>query len=629
MTLPFPLVAANAFEPVDPSPYHFGAIWDGESHPLSERYATLAEAQVVYPHALALTDEIDWAATQAAINSVILEWENTTGRFGKTVKLPGGSGRFNRAIFYPANSIFPYEDFPSVNIKGEALGDTQLQFRDNSAIIDGGYALQVKTADVVAGAVVWSGDHSTLHSSCVLSDFTIRGPGEWRGWVAPTSQAEFIERYGFTPTDWTTAYNTNNPRMGQVYENYSGISAGERTNLDRVGIRGFHVGLNLRGGQKWMREVIIDQCYYAVYGTFTAAAHGDMSLLKCTFSGRMAAFAMHPDYAFYGIMHTVTFVGSPYAFVKERSTSGTAGTHWADFVHGALIHCQFEGIDNGIIVEGNAATLNHECRNLTMDTCVHFPITTDDTSFPETTEHHLIDVVRDAPFYFRHADKVDIRNAGGITVVPGDLAMFVFQSAPIDFTLRNSDWWIEQAAAGSKPTFAFAAGTTPAVIPPGSITLEGEGYRGALMRVGTSNGHDIEIGHVIGQKVGRFFGRAAPGDRVIGVAVETNPTTSSNVYLCAATQQTGFLSVRQINGSTWSGDNEDEFELSPTELGEDIPLNTGRAIGHMFGTNGANNVWGHIYDGPPGLIVETAADQAAFDAATSTSGEFVVLNAQA
>ncbi len=46
----------------------FGAIGDANSHPLSTRYASLAAAQVDYPHATALTDEIDWAAWQAAVN---------------------------------------------------------------------------------------------------------------------------------------------------------------------------------------------------------------------------------------------------------------------------------------------------------------------------------------------------------------------------------------------------------------------------------------------------------------------------------------------------------------------------------------------------------------------------------
>lgn len=48
----------------------FGAIGDGASHPLSQRFGTLAEAQAVYPHATALTNEIDWCAIVAAINSI-------------------------------------------------------------------------------------------------------------------------------------------------------------------------------------------------------------------------------------------------------------------------------------------------------------------------------------------------------------------------------------------------------------------------------------------------------------------------------------------------------------------------------------------------------------------------------
>ena len=46
----------------------FGAVFDGNSHPLSSYYPTLASAQAVYPHAVALTDEIDGVAMQAAIN---------------------------------------------------------------------------------------------------------------------------------------------------------------------------------------------------------------------------------------------------------------------------------------------------------------------------------------------------------------------------------------------------------------------------------------------------------------------------------------------------------------------------------------------------------------------------------
>lgn len=46
------------------------ACCDGTSKPLSGYYGTLAAAQVDYPHASALTDELDWAIGQAALNGL-------------------------------------------------------------------------------------------------------------------------------------------------------------------------------------------------------------------------------------------------------------------------------------------------------------------------------------------------------------------------------------------------------------------------------------------------------------------------------------------------------------------------------------------------------------------------------
>lgn len=50
-------------------PRAWGAIGDGTMHPLSEQYATLGAAQAVFPFATALTQSLDWAGHQAAINA--------------------------------------------------------------------------------------------------------------------------------------------------------------------------------------------------------------------------------------------------------------------------------------------------------------------------------------------------------------------------------------------------------------------------------------------------------------------------------------------------------------------------------------------------------------------------------
>lgn len=69
----------------------FGAICDGTSHPLSGTYASLAAAQAVYPFATALTQQIDWAATQAALNALpqIDNTANTTVGGGAVYVPPG------------------------------------------------------------------------------------------------------------------------------------------------------------------------------------------------------------------------------------------------------------------------------------------------------------------------------------------------------------------------------------------------------------------------------------------------------------------------------------------------------------------------------------------------------------
>ncbi len=46
----------------------FGAKGDGSTHPLSDFFGSLGAAQAVYPHATSLTNEIDWAAIQLAVN---------------------------------------------------------------------------------------------------------------------------------------------------------------------------------------------------------------------------------------------------------------------------------------------------------------------------------------------------------------------------------------------------------------------------------------------------------------------------------------------------------------------------------------------------------------------------------
>jgi len=85
-------------------PHDYGAIGDYSTHPLSDYFSTLPEAQAVYPHALSLADERDWCALQAAIDAA--EAAN-----GGTVLV---NGRFyiNRPLLLPRQNVHMVGDGP-------------------------------------------------------------------------------------------------------------------------------------------------------------------------------------------------------------------------------------------------------------------------------------------------------------------------------------------------------------------------------------------------------------------------------------------------------------------------------------------------------------------------------------
>lgn len=130
----------------------YGAIADGTYHPLSERFISLVVAQLVYPHATSLTDSIDWAAYQAAIN---------TGC--PNVYAPGGhyvlnKGTIcNRHINYMADGVATRIDLSMAGAGGAILTQGDLTQIGNlgANVVRGDRKLTFSAApDVVPGDVV-------------------------------------------------------------------------------------------------------------------------------------------------------------------------------------------------------------------------------------------------------------------------------------------------------------------------------------------------------------------------------------------------------------------------------------------------------------------------------------------
>jgi len=92
-----------------------GAIADGDTHPLSGIYSTLAEAQEDYPDAAALTEEVDAAAVVEAVRRA-----GVAG--GAHIYLPTGTYRMNVRIRLPSN----------VTLQGAGRSDTVLLLPDGT-----------------------------------------------------------------------------------------------------------------------------------------------------------------------------------------------------------------------------------------------------------------------------------------------------------------------------------------------------------------------------------------------------------------------------------------------------------------------------------------------------------------
>lgn len=98
-----------------PTVKDFGAIGDGASHLLSTLYSTLAAAQLVYPHATSLSDEIDWCALQAAAN------------LHKMVDIPPGTYSVNREVVLTTGS--------RLRGAGSWSGATSLELATSTSVI--------------------------------------------------------------------------------------------------------------------------------------------------------------------------------------------------------------------------------------------------------------------------------------------------------------------------------------------------------------------------------------------------------------------------------------------------------------------------------------------------------------
>lgn len=159
----------QAFNPKD-----FGAIGDAQPHPLSERYATLAAAQAVYPFVTRLNQTQDWAAIQAALNAASAN-ENVRGMvrlpigyyvLGDSIQMPNfvtfeGVSRYGSVLF---NQVTPLAAPMVVN--KDPVGFIFAELR-NLSLLGGTHAVKISVTGEVS-QIVFAGVYTAFQTVSVI-----------------------------------------------------------------------------------------------------------------------------------------------------------------------------------------------------------------------------------------------------------------------------------------------------------------------------------------------------------------------------------------------------------------------------------------------------------------------------
>lgn len=278
----------------------FGAIGDGASHPLSSRYGSLAAAQVDYPHAQALTDELDWAGTQAAINAA-------ANAYGGTVYSPAGDYILNRTVVLPnAPEGAASQVQKSITWQGDC-DNTRYQWTSNAP---NGVTLASHAND------------STELAHHNLQDLTLIGPGI-------TLQA-------------------------------AGVWMAEGMYMRRCFLRDWKYAVSINGGPRVLDRVWFGRNGVDIYYRQRNTAYASRTLYeRCLFSQWQAGdgcFLVHPTNVITGAFESCNFGNAGYVFAKEAG-DGSESPHATQLLHTVyMMHCRCEGVGNSFMIDFNQPT---------------------------------------------------------------------------------------------------------------------------------------------------------------------------------------------------------------------------------------------------------------------------------
>ena len=261
---------------------------DGQSHPASTRFPSLASLQSAYPFATSLSNELDWLGTQSAILYAASPLHG-----GGLVYSPAGHYICDRTLVLPSSSDYyqPGQATTSVNWRGDGSMNTVYHWPNDTGA--GSYAV-LATRDRPSGT-----------SGGYIEDIRFSGPSK------------------------------GGP-MGTAPVAMSGLGWAARRTLSRLGVDGFRVCIDVVGDQTRFSDLVLTGCYYGMYWDQPSPSlFGDFLFERLIVTNHlMAAIGVHPN----ATIGEMTFIScilgvAPFAIYKETGGSTNEVTHGCVFIN--------------------------------------------------------------------------------------------------------------------------------------------------------------------------------------------------------------------------------------------------------------------------------------------------------
>ncbi len=258
------------------SVFDYGAIGDGVSRALSTKYATLGDAQAVYPFVTSLTQEIDFCAIQRAIDiAAPWVWQGST----RATELSGVTG----TVYIPAGKY--------------RLGKSKLRFNSGVRLVGDGPGMDFPLRTGAGGTGGTGG--AKFGGTTLYSEHDTAG-----SYAFDTSpyNASGVRTDNYLTTGSDSFAGTHTQVSGVIIENMTllgswssfgvNMSGADNSHLRNVTIKGFHVGLRWSAG--WYSSMYDVRIIATYRGIITWMSQTELAMFNVSVNGYCDGVTYNP-----------------------------------------------------------------------------------------------------------------------------------------------------------------------------------------------------------------------------------------------------------------------------------------------------------------------------------------------